>query len=50
LYSRIIDVQYFRIYNCGTDHQVVVAKGRETLTVSKLVAQNFDVRNLISGD
>ena len=35
--------------DCDTDHYLVVAKVRESLAVSKQVAQEFDVEDLISG-
>jgi hypothetical protein len=35
-------VRSFRGANCDTDHEIVVAKLKERLTVSK-AAQNFDV-------
>jgi hypothetical protein len=43
------DVGFFRGAGCGTDHNLVVAKFRERLAVSKQTAQNFDVERLISG-
>ena len=33
--SSILDVRIFKGANCDTDHYLVVAKGRERLTVSK---------------
>jgi hypothetical protein len=42
-HSSILDVQSFRGTDCDTDHNLVIAKVRERLVVSKQEAQKFDV-------
>ena len=39
----MLDVRYFRVADCDTDHYLVVAKVRERLAVSKQAAHNFHV-------
>jgi len=43
----MLDVRYFRVADCDTDHYLVVAKVRERLAVSKQAAQKFDVERFI---
>ena len=45
----IQDVRFFRGAGCDTDHNLVVARVRERLSVNKQEAQKFDVERLISG-
>jgi hypothetical protein len=42
-HSNILTVCSFRRADCLTDHYLLVAKVRERLAISKLVAQKFDV-------
>ena len=42
LHSSILNVRIFRRVDCDTDHNLVVAKFRGILTVSKQAAQNLD--------
>jgi len=48
-HSSILDVRSFTEADCDTDRYPVVTKVRESLAVSKQAAQNFDVKDLISG-
>jgi hypothetical protein len=38
-----LDVRYFSLEDCDTDHYLVVAKVRERLAVSKQITQTFDM-------
>jgi hypothetical protein len=40
-HSSVLDIQYFRGADCGTDHSLVIAKAREELVVSKQAAQRM---------
>jgi hypothetical protein len=42
-HSNIIDVCSFRRADCDTDHYLVVAKLKESISVSKQARQNFDL-------
>jgi K+-transporting ATPase c subunit len=39
----MLDVRFFRAAYCNADHYLVVAKVRERLAGSKLIAQKFNV-------
>jgi hypothetical protein len=41
--SNILDVRFFGVLGCYTDHCLVVAKVRESLAVSKQAAQTVDM-------
>ena len=41
-HSRILDIRSFTGANCDTDHYLVVAKGRESLAISKQATQKVD--------
>jgi len=45
-HSSILDARSFRGADCGTDHYLVVAKGRKRLGVNKQTAQKLDVERL----
>ena len=40
----ILNVRFFMVAECDTDHYLVAAKVRETVAESKQAAQNFDVK------
>jgi hypothetical protein len=46
-HSSILDVRPFRSADCDTDHDLVVAKIRERLTVSKQTTHTFHVERFI---
>jgi hypothetical protein len=41
--SSILDVQFFRVVGCHTDHCLVVAEVKESLAVHKQAAQTVDI-------
>jgi hypothetical protein len=45
-HSSILDVRYFRVANCDTDHYLVVAKDMERLAVSKRPVNKMERFNL----
>jgi hypothetical protein len=46
-HSNILDVQPFKGIDCDTGHDLILAKLRERISISKRVRQNFDVEKFV---